>query len=117
MNWYMEVLRKYAEFSGRATRQEYWMFVLVNFLIAFAIAFIEGMAGSTGVLSMVYALAVFIPSLAVLVRRLHDTGKSGWWVLIAFIPLAGAIVLLIFAVLPSDSNENQFGPYPVLTPA
>lgn len=117
MNWYMEVMRKYAEFSGRATRQEYWMFVLINFLIAFAIGFVEGLAGSTGVLSLLYALAVFIPSLAVLVRRLHDSGKSGWWVLIAFVPLLGAVVLLIFAVLPSDSAENEFGPHPALSPA
>jgi uncharacterized membrane protein YhaH (DUF805 family) len=117
MNWYLEVLKKYAVFSGRAHRTEYWMFSLINFLIAFGLGFLEGALGGEGVLSIVYALAVFLPSLAVLVRRLHDTGRSGWWVLIGLIPLAGAIVLLVFAVLDSEPNANAYGANPKLVPA
>lgn len=117
MNWYIEVLRKYAVFSGRASRQEYWMFVLINFLIAFGLGSIEGLVGLPMVLSLVYGLAVLIPGLAVLVRRLHDTGRSGWWVLILLVPLVGAVVILIFAVLPSESTDNSFGPIPQGAPA
>jgi uncharacterized membrane protein YhaH (DUF805 family) len=117
MNWYFEVLKKYAVFSGRAHRTEYWMFYLFNFLISFGVAFFEGLLGGEGVIWIVYSLAVFLPALAVLVRRLHDTGRSGWWVLIALIPLAGAIVLLVFAVLDSEPNANEHGPNPKAAPA
>ncbi len=112
MNWYLEVLRKYAVFDGRARRKEYWMFALFNFIIAFVLGFIEGLVGGPGVIGLVYSLAVFIPALAVTVRRLHDTNRSGWWVLIAFVPLIGAIVLLVFMVLDSQPGENRFGANP-----
>ena len=117
MKWYIEVMRKYAVFSGRARRQEYWMFVLFNVIIAVVLSIIEGMAdsdseGSRSTLTTLYVLAVLIPSLAVGVRRLHDTGRSGWWMLIGVIPIVGAIVLLIFIIQDSQLMDNQYGPNP-----
>lgn len=112
MNWYIAVLKKYAVFNGRARRQEYWMFFLVNFIIGFAISIIESFVGSRGALGIVYSLAVLIPGIAVGVRRLHDTGRSGWWMLINLIPLLGLIVFIVFAVQDSQEGENQYGPNP-----
>jgi uncharacterized membrane protein YhaH (DUF805 family) len=118
MNWYLAVLRNYAGFSGRARRMEYWMFTLINVLISIGLAIVDVMTGMAspvtglGVLSCIYALAVFVPSLAVSVRRLHDTDRSGWWLLIAFIPLIGAIVLLVFMLLDGTPGDNKYGPSP-----
>ncbi|HXH22216.1 MAG TPA: DUF805 domain-containing protein [Dehalococcoidia bacterium] len=116
MDYYMAVLRKYADFSGRARRAEYWMFALINLLISIGLAIIDtailGIEGSVGVLGSLYGLAVLIPSLAVGVRRLHDTNRSGWWLLIGLIPVLGAIVLIIFFVQDSDPGVNQYGPNP-----
>ncbi len=117
MNWYLEVLRKYAVFGGRARRKEYWMFLLFNILISIALGFVEGMFGLVtelgfGMISIVYSLLLVIPSLAVGVRRLHDTGRSGWWLLIVFVPIVGAIALLVFAVQDSESGHNEYGPNP-----
>lgn len=117
MNWYLEVLKKYTVFGGRAHRTEYWMFFLINFLIAFGIFLVEGVLGLAGMLSLLYALAVFLPALAVLVRRLHDTGRSGWWVLVGLVPLVGGIVLLVFACLDSEPGPNAYGANPKLTPS
>lgn len=112
MNWYLAVLKNYAGFSGRARRMEYWMFTLFNAVII-AVLDLIGMAVRAGTyLGGLYSLAVLIPSLAVAVRRLHDTGKSGWWVLIAIVPLIGWIVLLVFMVLPGDRGDNAHGPDP-----
>ncbi len=116
MNWYLEVLRKYAEFNGRARRTEYWMFILFNFIIVAAISAVEFMVGSSGTLGTLYSLAVFIPSLAVGVRRLHDTNRSGLWLLMIFVPVIGFFVLLYFFVLDSDSGSNQYGPNPKQEP-
>lgn len=112
MNWYLEVLKKYAVFSGRARRKEYWMFILFNFIIVLGLGVVEGLAGGPGVLGSLYSLAVLIPSIAVSVRRLHDTNRSGWWLLIGVVPLIGAIVLLIFVVQDSQPGENRYGPNP-----
>jgi len=118
MNWYLAVLKKYAEFSGRARRQEYWMFFLVNIIISIILAVIDKMAGSfseaagMGVLGGLYSLAILIPSIAVSMRRLHDTDRSGWWLLIGLIPLIGAIVLIVFLVQDSKPGQNQYGPNP-----
>ena len=112
MNWYLEVLKKYAVFSGRARRKEYWMFFLFNLIILFVIGLVEGFAGSPGIVGMLYSLGVLIPGIAVSVRRLHDTDRSGWWILIGLVPLIGAIVLLVFMVLDSKPDENQYGPNP-----
>ncbi len=118
MNWYLEVLKKYAVFSGRARRKEYWFFVLFNLIISLVLTFIDSAFGTLneetgyGLLSGVYSLAVLIPSLAVAVRRLHDTGRTGWWLLIGLIPLIGLIVLLIFFVQDSKPGDNEYGPNP-----
>jgi len=118
MNWYLEVLKKYAIFSGRARRKEYWLFVLFNFIASLILSIIDGMFGTysletgMGLLSNLYLLAVLIPGIAVSVRRLHDISRSGWWLLIGLIPLIGAIVLLIFMAQDSKPGENQFGPNP-----
>ena len=112
MNWYLKVLKKYAVFSGRAQRKEYWMFFLFNFIIAFVLGFVEGLAGGPGVLGSLYGLAVLIPGIAVSVRRLHDTNRSGWWLLISVVPFIGGIVLLIFMVGDSQPDDNRYGPNP-----
>ena len=114
MHWYLEVLRKYATFSGRARRKEYWMFALINILIMLGLTIVEGTSGVTdgGVLSALYSLAVVIPSIAVTVRRLHDTGRSGWWILLPLIPVLGAFVLLVFTCLDSEPDTNRYGANP-----
>ena len=112
MNWYLDVLKKYAVFNGRARRKEYWMFILFYFIIAVVLSIIEAFVGIVGVLSGLYGLAMLIPGIAVGVRRLHDTNRSGWWLLIGLVPLIGAIVLLVFFVQDSQAGENQHGPNP-----
>jgi uncharacterized membrane protein YhaH (DUF805 family) len=118
MNWYREALRKYATFEGRARRKEYWYFALGNCLAVAALAFIDGLIGTwdpeseVGLLSGLYTLAVLVPSIAVTVRRLHDTNRSGWWFLIGFIPVVGWLVLLVFACLDSQPGGNKYGPNP-----
>lgn len=111
MHWYLEVLKKYAVFSGRARRREYWMFFLVNFIVGLVLAVI-GRVLDLEILQYLYSLAVLLPGLGVAVRRLHDTGRSGWWLLIALVPLIGAIVLLVFLVSDSQPDTNQYGPNP-----
>ena len=112
MNWYLGCWRKYAEFSGRARRQEFWMFVLFNFLATFVAGFLDGLLGTGGVLYGLYYLAVLIPSFAVSVRRLHDTDHSGWWIFINLIPLIGFIILLVFLCSDSKPGSNRFGANP-----
>lgn len=117
MNYYVAVLKKYAVFSGRAQRAEYWYFVLFNFIICVILGAIDsviswGSQSPMMVLSGLYSLAVLIPSLAVLFRRLHDTGRSGWWILIVLIPIIGSIWLLVLMVLDSSYGDNKYGPNP-----
>lgn len=117
MHYYLGVLKKYAVFKGRARRKEYWMFVLFNLIFSFVLVIIEVVLGISiesdiSVLSTLYGLAVMIPSIAVSVRRLHDTNHSGWWFLISLVPLIGGIVLFIFMVQDSQPGENQYGPNP-----
>ena len=112
MKWYLEVLKKYAVFSGRARRTEFWMFTVINIIIIVVLSVIEGLVGSPGIVYLIYSLAVLIPCIAVTVRRLHDTGRNGWWILISLIPLIGAIVLLVFTVQDSKPGENQYGSNP-----
>ena len=111
MEWYLTVLKKYAEFNGRARRKELWMFVLFNIIISLVLGLIDGMTG-IGILGIVYSLAILVPSLAVGARRLHDTGRTGWWQLIGLVPIIGAIVLIVFFVLDSDPGDNAYGPNP-----
>jgi uncharacterized membrane protein YhaH (DUF805 family) len=118
MDWYLEALKKYAVFEGRARRKEYWFFILFNVLISMALGFIDRFIGNVnpdtgiGVLSGIYTLGVMIPGMAVSVRRLHDTGRSGWWLLITFLPVIGAIIFFYFMVLDSDTERNEYGPSP-----
>ena len=111
MNWYLDVLKKYTVFSGRAQRAEYWYFILFNIIISLVLGFMDGLLGTGGVLGGIYLLAVLLPSIAVGIRRLHDTDRSGWWLLIGLIPLVG-LVLLVFMVLDSTPGENQYGSNP-----
>src|SRR3954451_25317673 len=106
MNWYVDVLKKYAVFSGRARRQEYWMFFLFNLIIAIVLA-VGGRIIGTSILSAVYSLAVLLPGLGVAVRRLHDTDRSGWWILIGLIPLVGAIILIVFLASEGKQQPNE----------
>jgi uncharacterized membrane protein YhaH (DUF805 family) len=118
MKWFLIVLRKYADFSGRAQRAEYWFFALFYVLFFLALSLIDGAAGllnaemGLGLLGSLFALAMIIPSIAVTVRRLHDTSRSGWWFLISLIPIIGGIVLLVFMCLDSTPGTNAFGPNP-----
>jgi len=115
MDWYLLVWKKFAEFSGRSRRKEYWMFTLFHTiicLILFIGVFALGKSGTFAwVLICAYSLAAIVPSLAVTVRRLHDTGKSAWWLLLSFVPLGG-LVLLVFTCLDSDPGPNLYGPSP-----
>jgi uncharacterized membrane protein YhaH (DUF805 family) len=88
------------------------MFSLFNFVIAIAITVVESVIGTSGIIYGLYALLILIPSIAVAVRRLHDTGRTGWWLLIAFIPLVGTMILLVFLVLDSEVESNDYGDNP-----
>jgi uncharacterized membrane protein YhaH (DUF805 family)/predicted RNA-binding Zn-ribbon protein involved in translation (DUF1610 family) len=120
VNWYLEVLKKYSTFDGRAQRKEYWYFVLFSTIISISLVTIDVVIGSfdeeigIGLLSGLYSLAVMFPYTAVTIRRLHDTNRSGWWILLAVIPLIGAIVLIAFLVSDSNPESNQYGPPPKL---
>lgn len=110
MHWYTDVLKKYAQFTGRARRQEFWMFTLFSVGIAIVLGIIGGLIGFS-LLSTLYSLAVLVPSVAVGVRRLHDTGRSGWFMLLALIPVIG-LVLIYFLAIEGEKSENAFGPDP-----
>lgn len=112
MDWYLKVLQNYVGFQGRARRTEYWMFFLFNFIIGIVLGILGAVIGLGNGLNYLYSLAIFLPSLAVGCRRLHDTGKSGLWLLIALVPFVGAIVLLVFMCLDSEEGTNQYGPNP-----
>jgi uncharacterized membrane protein YhaH (DUF805 family) len=118
MNWYLMVLKKYAQFDGRSRRKEYWMFALFNCIICLplyilGLVFREDTIGLIFLgLYFIYVLAILIPGLAVTVRRLHDTGKSGWMILLCLIPIVGGIIVFVFTVLDSDPGVNKYGPNP-----
>jgi len=114
MEWYLMVLKKYAEFDGRSRRKEYWMFVLFNLIISIALASFERMLGlgneyGTGFLSTIYSIGVLIPSIAVGIRRLHDIGKSGWWLLIVLIPVIGWIWIIVLLATDGHPGSNEYG--------
>jgi uncharacterized membrane protein YhaH (DUF805 family) len=121
MSWFVEALKKYAVFSGRSRRKEYWFFVLFVVIISIVLNIIDGLFGAydrsmgAGLLSTIFSLAILIPSIAVSVRRLHDIDRTGWWVLIALVPLVGWIVLLVFHVQDSTPGTNRYGPNPKST--
>ena len=129
MNWYVKVLKQYVDFNGRARRREYWMFALFNAIVLVVLTVLDSLIGTgnitgssgsaglafsanLGLLSGLYALATILPGLAVAVRRLHDTDRSGWWVLIGLVPFVGGIVLLVFFVLEGTRGPNRYGADP-----
>jgi uncharacterized membrane protein YhaH (DUF805 family) len=117
VNWYLAVLKNYAGFSGRARRTEYWMFFLFNLIITIVLDVIGRVIELGTLLGGIYGLAVLIPGLAVGVRRLHDTGRSGWWLLIGLVPVVGTIVLIVFLATEGEPGNNAHGPNPKLAPA
>jgi uncharacterized membrane protein YhaH (DUF805 family) len=117
MNWYLAVLKNYAGFSGRARRTEYWMFLLFNVLISIGLGIVEAILGTGGVVGILYSLAVLVPGLAVSIRRLHDTNRSGWWLLVALVPIVGVIVLIVFAAQEGTEGANAYGTDPKSPPA
>jgi uncharacterized membrane protein YhaH (DUF805 family) len=114
MHWYTDVIKQYAVFDGRAGRPEFWWFTLVNAIIEALIYGVAVSAGSNALFLVAYAygLAVFLPSLGVGIRRLHDTNRSGWWILISIVPFVGWIVLIILYALASDPGPNRYGAGP-----
>jgi uncharacterized membrane protein YhaH (DUF805 family) len=118
MHWYTDVLKRYADFKGRARRSEYWYFFLCNLAIAIVLAIVDSIVRKlTGLgfnpLGTLYALIVIVPGIAVTVRRLHDTDRSGWWVLLGFVPFAG-LVLIVFLAQEGVGTTNRFGINPKL---
>lgn len=108
--WYVIPFQKYVEFTGRARRKEFWIFTLVNFVISVLLTVI-----GLEFIGTLFGLAILLPGIAVGVRRLHDIGKTGWWLLIGFIPLIGLIVLIYFYVQEGDSGPNEYGANPKAT--
>lgn len=111
LNYYTGVLKNYAGFGGRARRAEYWQFALVN-TVAVILLDIVGAVIHFPFLGILYVLATLVPSLAAGVRRLHDTDRSGWWLLIALVPLVGGIILLVFTCTAGQQGPNKYGPDP-----
>lgn len=113
MNWYLDVLKKYAVFDGRASRSEFWYFTLFNSIIIAFLVIISRLTGSVlfDALYLLYVLAVLLPSIGVEIRRLHDTGRSGWWLLLAFVPIV-SLVLLVFWIQDSEPGKNKYGTNP-----
>jgi uncharacterized membrane protein YhaH (DUF805 family) len=119
MQWYIDVLKKYTVFSGRARRKEYWMFVLFSFIVSVVLSILDRVLGlnygpgdSNGWLQTIYGLAVLLPSIAVAIRRMHDTNRSGWWILINLIPCVGFIWFIVLAAQEGTAGDNQYGPDP-----
>lgn len=112
MEWFLKVVKNYTGFSGRAQRKEYWMFILFYMIFSTVAVIIDGVIGTPGVLQGIVALGLFLPSLAVLMRRLHDVGKSGWFCLVSIIPLAGPIWLIITLAKDGDPGSNAYGENP-----
>jgi uncharacterized membrane protein YhaH (DUF805 family) len=117
MQWYTDVLKKYVQFSGRARRKEFWMFVLISTIISIILSFIDRLIGTNyssgnGLLQSIYGLAVLLPTIAVGVRRMHDTNRSGAWILINLIPCIGWIWFIVLAAQEGVASDNQYGPDP-----
>lgn len=117
MDWYLNVLKNYFGFGGRARRKEYWMFVLVNIIFTFVLGILDRMfgwerAGGEGILTTIYGVLVFIPWWAVQFRRLHDTDRSAWWLLVLLIPIVGWLVIIIFNCQNGTQGVTASGPIP-----
>ena len=122
MQWFLKALSQYADFKGRARRKEYWMFYLFACIIIVIAMILDNLLGITfslhgeslgyGWLYLITALGLFVPTLAVAVRRLHDIGKSGWWYLVILIPLVGVIWLIVLLATDGEKGENKWGTNP-----
>lgn len=125
MEWMLMPLKRYADFSGRSRRKEYWMFTLLNIVVLTVLMVLVGVGGGVGgqngtsvlsgaalALVCIYALAMVVPSLAVQVRRFHDQGKSGWYVLLGLIPYLGGVVVMVFMFMEGTHGPNPYGPDP-----
>ena len=118
MHWYLDVLKKYAVFHGRARRKEYWYFILLSSIISTVLTIVDSLTGTfstaseVGLLGGIYLLATLVPSLAVTVRRLHDTNRSGWWILLGLLPVVGVIILIVFLALDGSPQINDYGASP-----
>ena len=112
MEHYTGALSKYATFSGRATRKEYWMYVLINILIAMVLSMLVKSTKGLDFIPALYAVAILLPTLALMSRRLHDIGKSAWWILIHLVPIIGPTILYCFFVLDSQTGPNAYGSNP-----
>jgi uncharacterized membrane protein YhaH (DUF805 family) len=105
---YQNAFNRYSEFSGRTSVGGFWRFVAVNFIVVVVLGLLVNVSSIFLVIYLIYGLAVLIPSLAIAIRRLHDTGKSGWFILLGLIPFVGVIILIVFYIQPSD-GPNQYG--------
>lgn len=119
MDWMMMPLRKYADFSGRSRRKEYWMFLLGVIIVSVVIGIVEGMVGLSGMiggaygpLSALFILGIIVPAVAVQVRRFHDQDKSGWWVLLGLVPFVGGIAVIVFMCFEGTKGDNSYGADP-----
>ena len=111
LNWYLNPLKKYVQFDGRASVKEFWMFFLCNFIVELIIGFIQGIL-DISILGGIYSLAILLPSLALAIRRLHDQSKAGWWILVSLIPLIGWIWYIVLMCLSGTVGPNQYGEDP-----
>lgn len=111
MEYFLKGFNEFANFNGRERRKDYWMFVLVYMLIYVGLLFVDWLIG-TVILASLFGLVMLLPSLSFAARRLHDTGRSGWWLLLTLIPLLGAIVVIVFLAQPGEPNDNAFGAAP-----
>ena len=118
MKWWLKAMSQYADFSGRARRQEFWMFWLFTLLFAVACGLIDGLTGTysveagVGLVGGLFSLATLIPSIAVSIRRLHDIGRSGWFILLGLIPIVGIFIMLVFYFKDSEKGVNKWGRSP-----
>ena len=115
IGYYIDFWKNYVNFSGRSRRAAYWYVVLMTFIIGIVLSLLAYAAPTLSILSSIYGLASLIPSIAICVRRLHDIGKSGWWYLLVFVPLVGAIILLVWFIREGDHGDNLYGPDPKTT--
>jgi uncharacterized membrane protein YhaH (DUF805 family) len=115
MRWYFKAIRNYLNFEDRARRLEFWMFIFINALIFGVLDYWQTSKGWGTLLTGFYSLFIFFPGMAVGIRRLHDIGKSGWWVLIGFIPVIGPFILFLWSMYPSEEGSNRYGPAPKIT--
>ena len=119
MSWYIDAIKNYVNFSGRARRKAYWMFYLMHIVVTVVVVVLNmvifGLEGMP-VLTTIYGLFILLPGLAVAIRRLHDIGKSGWWYLIGFVPIIGIIWLIVLLATAGNSGDNQYGPDPKAAP-